>query len=348
MLVGVDAINIEQYKIILKKVWASQKADPDQLERLKMLRATLNISEELHQQLEQEIMKQSKEERSTFKIAPSEINILIKESKIKKPAYEEAHQEKLKDVKLKKYLTLAKEKYLKGDYGEALELLKSGSKLEPENEEIKFYTKKVKLKLKRLKKLGTAEDEMDISDHLEIRETVDERTGVKIKEKIATPRFKQKKLTTKSAIPVDNLNGASLNPHDLDLVENMQVNNTEKPLKEELKPEQKIEEPARETTITKSEHGKECEQESEHGHSKFNLEKPEKPKCISCNGTGKCYWCSGSGECDRCGGTGNYNDNTCTMCHGSGKCNSCNGEGNCMWCKGKGTSKLMNTLYTKS
>ena len=52
----------------MKKVWAAKNADPDQLESLKMLRATLNISEELHQQLEEEIKQQSMEERSTFKI----------------------------------------------------------------------------------------------------------------------------------------------------------------------------------------------------------------------------------------------------------------------------------------
>ena len=325
----------------MKKVWAAKNADPDQLERLKMLRATLNISEELHQQLEEEIKQQSMEERSTFKISPSEINILIQESstkrlKKKKHKDTQAHKEKLKDVKLKKILTMAKEKYLKDDYGEAIELLNQGSKLDPDNEDIKFYTKKVKIKLNKSKKGIRKLDKEEKKGLFEIRETIDEQTGVKIKEKITIPRSEHKKLVSKTAIPVSNLNGASLEPQITKLEEKIELNEPEKPVNKELDLQQENKEPESNENTIKSE------------PTKVVLEKPQKPKCISCNGTGQCYWCNGTGECDRCAGTGDYNDSACTMCNGSGKCNSCNGKGLCMWCRGKGTSTLMNTIYSKN
>jgi hypothetical protein len=337
---GVDAINIEQYKIILKKVWATQNADPEQLERLKLLRTTLNISEELHKKLEAEVRRDFLSSNNPTKVAPSDVNIMINESSVTKPKKQSskpAHLKsevpmpksktmltaktskapsssgKLQKVKIKKYLTLAKQKYQKKNYKGSLKLLREGLKLDPKNEELKFYIKKVKLKQKSA--VGDIEPKDNNVNELSAEV---EDTNMGVIEKIAPSRAEQKRVGSKSAIPVGNLNGAPIIP------ETIGPNLNEKP--------DTIADPTETDTQVTS--------------KIVTLNKPEKPKCISCNGTGSCYWCNGAGKCDRCAGTGIYNDETCTICNGSGKCNSCIGEGTCMWCRGKGIGKQMNTIYS--
>ncbi len=328
--IGVDAINIKQYKIMLKNVWTSKEVDPEQLERLKMLRETMNISEELHRQLEAEIKAEFFESTRPSKIAPEVFNVLIKESiKTSKPRKKQKNKsDKLKRIKLKKIITLANEKYSNKEYEDALQLLKQGSELDSENPEILFYIKKVNLKL-RSSKSGSKNISEDKSTGDLVTHRKDENTGINIKEKITTPRFAQKRTEVKPAIPVGHLNGASVETLEKtsETASNLDTPKTTEP----------------ETTL-----GKMVEDENilKDETKRFTLDKPDKTKCISCNGTGKCYWCSGSGKCDRCGGDGVYNDSNCTMCNGTGKCNSCSGQGTCMWCRGKGTSRQMNTLFT--
>jgi hypothetical protein len=329
---------------------------------LKLLRTTLNISEELHEKLEAEVRGEFLSSKEPTKIAPNDVNIMIndksanqanlqsskpsqieaevpmpksktilstkpskaskpskpsKPSKISKTSKPYSHPVKLREVKIKKYLTLAKQKYQKKNYKDSLKLLREAQEIDPENEELKFYIKKVKLKQKSVKVDVGPKGKKSTKSEKEVEETSVGEVGVR--EKITPSRAEQKKAESQSAIPVGNLNGAPINHETIGTLLNEKPGPIDDPTKVEDQVTSKI----------------------------VTLTKPEKPKCISCNGTGSCYWCNGTGKCDRCAGTGIYDDETCTICSGTGKCNSCVGEGTCMWCRGKGIGKQMNTIYSK-
>jgi hypothetical protein len=309
---------------MLKKVYATQNADPEQLERLRMLRVMLNISEEMHQKLEGEIKNSFYSPEAVDSISPRGFNVLVNESAYapKSPA----NVEMMNDLKIKKYITLGKEKYQKKEYSEALELFTKGLELAPGNEEFHFLIKKVTLKLKEngeddnnLQEEETSDNEIETNKAEEVINNKESNTSGSESELVKRPKI---------AIPVDTFNGASIRTEPMDSQPGLDQSESEEVSKPKQLPENDI------SPI-----------EPDNGSS----DTIDPQSCISCNGTGNCYWCNGSGKCDRCGGSGTFNDKTCSMCNGSGKCNSCLGEGLCMWCRGKGKSvRKMNTIYSKN
>jgi hypothetical protein len=306
-----------------------------------MLRDTLNISEELHKKLELELKGEHEINEAVSNIAPNEVNVLVQEqdkptktavampiSKIVESS-RKTQSDKLKQMKIKKFVTLAKEKYKLKNYPEALKYLTKGLDVDPKNQELLFFIKKVNIKLKKAgRELDRAKTKL--KDTVDTNQMVsDSISEVKVTEKITIPRSAQKKTEPKVAVPIGNLNGASISDEPFENLKNDPTDNN------------------KETQTVFDQETKAMESIMEE-QKKKSLSQSNKPKCISCNGTGSCYWCSGSGKCDRCGGSGTYNDEPCTMCNGSGKCNSCAGNGYCMWCRGKGIGKQMNTLFSKN
>ncbi len=293
----------------------------------------LNISEELHNKFEAEIKAQFITSDKASEIAPNDFNVLLAEPI--SPPNRQAKNSNLLSIKVKKCIILGKDRCLKQDYEGALNSYLEAQKIDPDNNELKFLIKKVQLKLKE------KESEIPLEDS-----SVEE--GVKYKIITIKPKSPQPdelidniselekfNKESKVAIPVSNLNGASIQPETLQ--NNQPTHKFEAPsaipmakkdlnLKMETKPEDK--------PIEKNE--------------EKNLESNNKKSCISCNGTGKCYWCDGTGNCVRCLGNGTDNSSSCSMCSGSGNCTSCSGSGKCMWCHGKGESvRRMNTLFFK-
>ena len=298
---------------MLKNVYTSNNVNNEQLEMLRMLRASMNISDDIHNKLETEIKQELKGPSGSPSpaepIMGNDMHLMIqeppttaepphklgKESEVVQQEVIQAIEKTevkvsraLLDVKVKKYITLGKEKYRKHDYEAAMKLFSNGLGIMPDHEELNFLMKKVLLKLK------TGDNGHDTKNHGQGPVSATDNTATLTVPRAAIPMngstIKMSKLSeVPSAIPVSPAVGPQgTNPNsnkDLGLLD------------------------------TDSE-------------------------CISCEGKGICYWCNGTGKCDRCSGTGSFHDEKCSMCGGTGKCNSCSGNGNCPWCKGTGSRSL--------
>ena len=310
---GVDVINLDQYKIILKNVYTSKEDNSKQLEMLRVLRESLNISEDTHHKMEEEIKNEinNNQPPSPEPIEPKEnimgddMHLMIQEPpapSVEKEMVESALAEplippppgppttsqKLINFKFKKNFTLGKEKYRKKDYNGALKYFEQCLELEPENEEIKFFIKKTNLKLKSEKPKPSPPPAQEKS----------------IKPPTPTPPSGP----PLTAIPLEDSSIHSPNAPIARVA--IPLSDSEKKDTELTPPDTK---PA-------------------------NVNKDA--LCVSCEGSGKCYWCNGTSKCDRCNGSGLFNNEPCTICGGSGSCNSCSGTGSCPWCKGTGTKEI--------
>lgn len=283
----------------------------------------------MHLKLENEIKNKFLTADIPEKISPNNINVLITDPALK--PIRQLDTSETSKIKLKKILTLGKEKYQKQDYNGALKLYLEGQKLSPNNTEIQFLIKKVNLKINGSELNNNVQSNIKNKGDLETKIAGDE--VVPVKESFSEDSVLKKNSKDQEspvAIPVNSLNGASLKP------EQPRIKNTNELNAPPASPIAKTE---LDGTEIKS---------SEERPKEESTTKKKQPNCISCMGSGKCYWCSGTGNCDRCGGSGTYLSSACTMCNGSGKCNSCNGKGICLWCNGKGISiRKMNTIYTK-
>ena len=144
---------------MLKNVYSMNNVTTDQLKLLNAVRTSLNISEDMHNKLESEVKHElhipmdSQPEVATAPNAASvmperELNLLVDDSAMETVSEPAASGESpaLKKVRIKKYLTLGKEKFRKNEFAAALELFIQGQLEAPENEEFEFMIKKVKLK----------------------------------------------------------------------------------------------------------------------------------------------------------------------------------------------------------
>lgn len=319
-------------------MWSTQNNDPEQLESLKLLRASLNISDEQHNYLEAEVKNELMSNAGFDTIAPNEFVLMVqepdKEQKMdKQPKQKKKKKKKIKktekpkSVKIKKYLTLGKDKYHKQDYYNALRLYSEALKLDPDSEEIEFLIKKTKNKIDIIE---SSNNDFDLNDEefKEFNALFEDDTEP------PGPVEEKEDSYVLSAIPVDNLNGAAVKPKD--------VEDFEKPAKIALPKAIPV------TPNQTAPAGKPIEKAKAVTQDQTESSTPSSSPCISCNGTGQCYWCGGTKKCDRCGGTGTFMDNPCTMCRGTGNCNSCQGKGECMWCKGSGLSnRRLNGIYNK-
>lgn len=190
---------------MLKNILASNNTDSEQLKLLEQVRESLNISEEVHKELEAKIISDLQHLYDTEPlkdVSGNDLNLLVNipdtgstapaseasaaEAAPKAPAISMAptgamtlsapkvpttppppvapkalttpsplankvKSEILKNVKIKKYLTLGKDKYCKKDYERALNFFTKAQNLTPNNEELQFLIKKVKLKIKHAK-----------------------------------------------------------------------------------------------------------------------------------------------------------------------------------------------------
>jgi hypothetical protein len=300
---------------MLKNVYASNEDNGKQLEMLKSLRESLNISEDVHNKLEAEIKQELMNAplaKPVDNIMGDDMHLLIEQPKaaesvqsipaapktlapvVQPPAPSKA----LTNVKYKKYLTLGKQKYRKKDYESALKYYLKAQDVLPEDEEVKFLIKKVNLKIHTIKK-GEKKVESGKPDALDASK-IDEEGSAKMELTSISPP---------TALPVNEPSSVELGI------------DTHAP-----------------SAIPVSE-AKEPKTEKKLGMIDDDSE------CISCETTGKCFWCNGSGDCDRCGGSGNYGDQTCSMCNGTGKCNSCSGSGDCPWCDGTGSRASKKSFF---
>jgi hypothetical protein len=302
---------------MLKNVYTSNNVNNEQLEMLKMLRASMNISEDIHKKLESEIkhelMDPSGSSNSSENLLGNDLHLMIQDppavagpTSVVDQGSEVVQQEVIEaiekteteiskallDVKIKKYITLGKEKYRKKDYEAALKLFSDGLGIMPDHEELGFLMKKVKLKLK------TGDNGHDTKTLEQGPVTATDSTATQTPPRAAIPMNG----STVSASELSEVPSAIPIPLAVDPQDNVSDSNNDLGL---------------------------LDTDSE---------------CISCEGHGICYWCNGTGKCDRCGGTGSFHDETCSMCGGSGKCNSCSGNGSCPWCKGSGSRSVRKLL----
>jgi hypothetical protein len=323
---GAGLINIDQYKIMLRNVWTTNEDNSKQLEMLRDLRASLNISEEIHKEMEAEIKRELNLDppvKTAKKVESAEMNILIQETALKaieiptqpipSPPPVVTKSKNLANFKLKKNLTLGKQKYRNKDYETALKFFVQCTELAPEDEEIKFFIKKINLKLCREKNDGN--NKKDKSDTLSNPDSVDQiSTSDDTQNSSTTPR-------ASTAIPVENFD------------ENVPTK-TLRSLAPAAIPVSETE-PATENVSSESAKTETAVSTGPEADSKPS-ESEEQTTCVSCEGSGTCYWCNGNKDCDRCVGSGLIDNEPCSTCGGSGKCKSCSGSGLCGWCKGSG------------
>ncbi len=276
---------------------------------LKVLRASLNISDEIHNRFEAEIKAELMENQTpniTENIMGNELHYMIQEP-IQEPPPTSAPtiSESIKNVKIKKFLTLGKEKCRTKDYDSALKFLTRAQELSPGDDELKFLIKKINHKIQMAKKEDNGSDKTKSTD-FEISTTDKSIQTNPMSESIESNSPEQS--PPKTAIPINETNVGT---------ESVQ---------------------SAPAAIPVSKSGV-IEASKDKQDKQLGLLDDE-AKCISCEGTGKCYWCNGSSKCDRCDGSGSFNDETCTICNGSGNCTSCSATGQCPWCKGTGTRVL--------
>ena len=315
---GADFINLEQYRIILKNVYASHEDKDKQLEMLRSLRESLNISEEVHNRLEAEIKKELMKApmaKPVENIMGDDMHLLIEEPKVavstksispsvtmppapKTPPpviQPPAPTKNIRRMRFKKYLTLGKQKYRKKYYESALDYYLKAQELLPEDDEVKFLIKKVNLKIHSTKKEKNYAESSKLSK-LDTTQTGSTEVSKEPSASMSSPTAKPVKEPSPVKFGIDTKAPAAI-----------PVSDSKGP--ETAKPQAK--------------------------KSLGMID--DDSECISCEATGKCFWCNGSGDCDRCGGSGKYGDDTCSMCNGTGKCNSCTGSGECPWCDGTGS-----------
>lgn len=317
---------------MLKNVWTTESDNSKQLEMLKQLRSSLNISEEVHNKMEAEIKRELNQTpvlNGNSEVMGNDMNVMIQEPEVEvipptiqepspppipEPPEPEPAQEQPKVcvglvyLKMKKNLTLGKEKYRKMEYEAALKFFKQCEELAPDNEEIKFFLKKINLKLKSNKNKEEQDNSSNTSNEATTPDSSTDLTPNHEPTLASPPQVTQPTPTVTSpptAIPITD-SETQESSHSAPVA--IPVSETE-PKKEEVGDGA----PKKELGLLDTD-----------------------SECISCEGTGNCYWCNSTGNCDRCGGTGMFNDEPCTICSGSGKCNSCSGTGSCPWCKGTG------------
>jgi hypothetical protein len=350
---------------MLRNVWTTKDDNSKQLEMLRELRSSLNISEDVHKKLEAEIKAEIAHESPSPQdenIMTSEMNLMIQES-AEQP--EQIHDEpssniamaipappiptpqtlvtgsqELVRVKLKKNLTLGKEKYRNKDFEAANKYFNICHDLAPDNQEINFFIKKIGLKLsshnKKTKnssvkntqtKSTTDQDPNPIETSQEkTTEQAPTAMAAHATPTISTPTSITSTTTSASttsnepapaaaavatAIPID----PSPNIEQVDV--------------EGAKPSVPAAIPVAKPDVTSDPSTDEEKKSKEDSKENKNI-------CVSCEGTGSCYWCNGQKHCDRCVGTGLIDNEPCPTCGGSGNCKSCQGTGKCSWCKGSG------------
>lgn len=285
------------------------------MEMLRVLRESMNISEDIHNKMEEEIMlelnnndsspSEPVQPRENEDIMGDDMHLLIQESSspeaveeiveapaeaLAPPAEEPpTTSKKLMSLKIKKNITLGKEKYRKNDCEGALKFFSQCQELEPDNEEVKFLIKKTKMKLKAEKRKKGSKPEPNVGE-------VQPATTIS---------------RTDSPLPAIPLDDSVAQSDSIPIAPAaIPVSESGEPISDDAPPESTPD-------ITQ-----------------------DNNKCVSCEGNGKCYWCNGSSKCDRCNGSGLFNNEPCTICGGSGDCNSCSGSGLCPWCKGSGTREV--------
>jgi hypothetical protein len=275
---------------------------------LKVLRASLNISDEIHHKFEAEIkaeLMQDQTPNPSENIMGNDLHYMIQEPVQEPPPSTPSISESIKNVKIKKFLTLGKEKCRTKDYDSALKFLTHAQELSPDDDELKFLIKKINHKIQIAKKEDNGSDEPK-STNFEI--PVADKSIQTNPMSIPTESNPTDQSQPKAAIPINESNATT----------------------------ETIQSAPAAIPVSKSGVIEASKDKQDKGLGLLD----DEAQCISCEGTGKCYWCNGSSKCDRCGGTGSFNDETCTICEGSGNCNSCSATGQCPWCKGTGTRVL--------
>jgi hypothetical protein len=326
---------------MLRNVYAGPGSHEDQMKMLQAVRASLNISEEMHKELEEQIKQELNVSKAPKGPIPErDLNLLIQDDqpepsesmKPEMPSEEpkeepkpaplpipppSTHSQHLIKLKLKKFITLGKEKYRHNDFEGALEFFTQGKEIAPDNDEIDFLLKKSRLKIKKTK----SESEKSLIQQAK-------EQGMNLEDS-----------TSRLAIPIGNAVTTSLNGGTLQGSVNDQTDVASSGTAPAAIPVQPGEiDPTMESEV---------EAKPDNGSGTEISVDDDPSQCISCESTGKCYWCGGSGKCDRCNGSGTYLDSKCALCNGSGNCNSCSGDGSCMWCHGSGkNTKEKNSRYT--
>jgi len=260
---------------------------------LKVLRESLNISEEIHNKFEAEIKRelaQSETSAQVVSIVPNEMNLLVQDQleELRKPESSASHI--LKKVKFKKCITLGREKYRKKDYDGALKFFNQAKELSPDDEEAIFFIKKVNLKI-----------------HAKRQEENDQEGLSTTKaDVIAASPLDTTRSTPRAAIPIQD---PALDPEKISHAP------AAIPIPERGEGESNI----------KSKDGEDVGGLLDTDSKCISCEGTG--KCYWCNGTGKCDRCDGAGvvndkSCKTCKGTG-----SCNSCTGSGSCPWCKGSG---------------------
>ncbi len=137
---------------MLKHVIADQQSNPELGASLKILRETLNITEDVHNKLEVDIRSElsNLNENVMNEIASKDLNVMIQKPD-KKPA-ENTISENLKNLKLKKIMILSKEKVRQRNFNIAIKLLRQGEKLAPGNKKIRILIEKSTRELNKVQK----------------------------------------------------------------------------------------------------------------------------------------------------------------------------------------------------
>jgi hypothetical protein len=188
-------------------------------------------------------------------------------------------------IKIKKNITLGKEKYRKNDCEGALKFFSQCQELEPDNEEIKFLIKKTKMKLKAAKRKQSSTPEPSV-------EEVEPTTTIS---KTDSPL---------QAIPLDD--SAAQSDSIPIAPAAIPVSESGEPISDEVPPE---------STPDLTQDNNKCV--SCEGNGKCYWCNGSS-KCDRCNGSGlfnnePCTICGGSGDCNSCSGSG-----SCPWCKGSG------------------------------
>lgn len=289
---------------MLKNVYSMNNVTTDQLKLLNAVRTSLNISEDMHNKLESEVKnelhipmdKQPEVASGNTSVMPDrDLNILIDDpatESVSEPAPPPGESPAIKKVRIKKYLTLGKEKFRKNEFAAALELFIQGQMEAPENEEFEFMIKKVKLKLKE-----------------ETPEELPEKE--EISSELSEP-------STRVAIPIESSTNGSSTPTST----NPQTETQPQHAPTAIPVEAGSTTPASAATEVKPDDGSKADDDS----SKC-ISCEATGKCYWCGGSGKCDRCDGSGtyngeSCAMCTGSGKCNscegEGTCMWCHGSG------------------------------
>ena len=238
-------------------------------------------------------------------------------------------RKELINLRLKKYITLGKDRFRSNNFREALLYYQRALEIAPENTEIQFLIKKVELK------------QRDLTPQR--KELLDENV-VKVKFKHLTQKTTPS--NTKSPV-IESANPVALAaPIPSPTMGILDAPTIHQAINNDQIPGQPSDPSLLEPQMAIPLHPQDAKPKMDQitpgdysGGEDYDTGEAitaDDQTCFSCKGLGKCYWCDGGGTCTRCNGTGKEYNEKCPSCHGSGKCNSCGGQGTCLWCGGNG------------